>query len=201
VGRSEPTLEELRSPQFELLRALRHEELVDFALEYFFRRPTWFTRVHHAMSIVTIVALVAMSSGFLRALVSFVLATVTMFVVILPLHEAIHAAAYWFIGARRIRWGIMPRLLAAYVVAEGFVAGRTKFLFVALAPFFLINGALIASAIAWPRYSEYLLSLLLWHIAGVSGDWALMNFYWMERSRDIYTVDEEGVSYFYARTR
>ncbi len=173
--------------------------LVEFAIEYFFRRASWMTRLHHAMSIATIFGIVATATGWVSGIVQFVLATLTLVIVILPLHEAVHALAYWIAGARRIRWGVMPRLLAAYVVAERFVAGRGVFVFVALAPFFVINAALLAMAVAWPQLAAYFLSVLLWHIAGVSGDWALLNFYWHERRREIYTVDEEGVSYFYAR--
>jgi hypothetical protein len=193
------TADELRTPAFELLRAMRHQELVDFAIEYFFRRPTWMTRLHHAMSIATIVAFVAVTPGVVRGLIAFALAVAVMFVVILPLHEGIHAAAYWMVGARRIRWGLIPRMLAAYVVADDFVASRRQFVFVALAPFFAINGALIAGAVVWPQYASQLLAVLLWHLAGVSGDWALLNFYWIERRRQIYTVDQNDVSYFYAR--
>jgi hypothetical protein len=199
VARSDPSVEELRSPGFALLRAMRHDELVEFAIEYFFRRPSWLTRLHHAISIATIIAAIAVTSGVMRAMIAFSAATLTMFVVILPLHEAIHAVAYWIVGARRIRWGVIPRMLAAYVVADDFVANRATFVAVALAPFFVINGALIWLAIAWPAYGDYFLWVLLWHIAGVSGDWALLNFYWLQRRREIYTLDQGGVSYFYAR--
>lgn len=198
-----PSIDQLQTPEFELLRALRHDDLIDFALEYFFRRPSWLIRLHHAMSIVCIVAIIAAAFvnaiGLWIALLQFLAATLTMFVVILPLHEALHAAAYWICGARRIRFGLWPRMLAAYVVAERFVANRAEFFFVALLPFFVINAALIFVAFVWPRLSVYFLSLLLWHVAGVSGDWALLNFYWHQRQREIFTYDDAERAYFYAR--
>ena len=190
---------ELRGPDFELLRAIRHEELIDFAIEYFFRRPSWLTRFHHALSIATLAAIFATASGFLSALHDFMEATVAVTIIVLPRHDALHAAAYWLAGARDIRWGFIPRMLAAYVVAENFVASRAVFVFVALTPFVVINTALVVLAIVWPKWAVFFLWVLLWHVAGASGDWALLNFYWLERRREIFTFDEGGTSYFYGR--
>lgn len=123
-----------------------------------------------------------------------------MFIVVLPVHEALHALAYRMAGAREIRWKMLCRYLAAYVVAERFVAGRRVFFFVALAPFVVITPVAIVPAVLF-RWSVLWLTVLLWHTAGVSGDWALMNYYWHHRAREIYTWDEGGRSFFYARVR
>ena len=198
-----PTIDELRGPSFELLDALPYDALVPFAARYFFERTSWVTWLHHALSLIALSAVIAAGltrgSGWLPSLGQFVLGFVVMFTAGLVLHEALHAAAYRVAGAREIRWKVMWRYLGAYVVAERFVADRRTFFFVALAPFVVISPVLIALAFLFPVWSVMWLSVLLWHTAGVSGDWALINYYWLHRDREIYTWDEAGASYFYAR--
>ena len=138
-----PTIEELRGPGFELTDQLRHDDLLVFAARYFFERTSWITRLHHGLSLLCVAALVAAAIvhdiGLKAAVVQFALGFVVMFVVVLPVHEALHALAYWMCGAREITWKMMWRYLAAYVVADRFVAGRRVFFFVALAPFVVIT--------------------------------------------------------------
>jgi hypothetical protein len=105
------------------------------------------------------------------------------------------------VGARDIRWDYSPRMLAVWVIAHRFVANARAFTFVALAPFVLINAALIAGAIVWPAFAVFLLFVLLWHLHGSSGDWALLNFVWLHRDRGFWTWDDAdaGRSWFYGR--
>ncbi|HUP48220.1 MAG TPA: DUF3267 domain-containing protein [Thermoanaerobaculia bacterium] len=206
MGRSEtPSIEELRGPAFELLDEFRHDDVVSFVARWFFDRPSWITRLNLALSLAALAA-VFVTAGllrvpFLQALAQFGLGVIVMAVVVLPLHEALHAAAYRMTGARRIRWRILWKYVAAYVVAERFVAGARAFFFVALVPFVVITPALIALAVAFPRWGVLWLTVLLLHTAGVSGDWALMNYYWTHRGREIFTFDEAGQAYFYVRKR
>lgn len=204
MGRSDvPSIDELRGSGFELLDELRYDDLLPFAARYFFERTSWITWLHHTLSLIALAALIATAIArdisFLRALLEIVAGTVSMFVIALPIHEALHAVAYRVTGAREIRWKVLWRYLAAYVVAERFVAGRGVFFFVALAPFVVITPLLIALAMTSLSWPVFWLAVLLWHTAGVSGDWALMNYYWLHRDREIYTYDDQGKSYFFAR--
>jgi hypothetical protein len=135
------------------------------------------------MSLATLTAIIFVAldehRSFLRSLGDFGLAFVALFVVILPLHELLHAAAYRLVGARDIRWDYSMRMLAVWVIAHRFVAGTRAFLMVAFAPFVVLNAALIAGAIAFPKIAVLLLFVLLWHIHGTAGDWALLNFVWL----------------------
>ena len=201
MARGIPSIEELRSGKFTLLESIRHEQLIPFVQEYFFRRTSWVTRLHHSLSIVSLLALIGAGiAGFSVGgfFLQFALGVVVMLAVVLPLHEALHAVAYRLSGARDIRWAFSWRMLAAYVVADRFVAGRRAFFFVALAPFVVITPAALALAAFDSSRAILWLTVLLWHTAGVSGDWALLNYYWVQRGRGIYTFDEDGVSYFYA---
>ncbi|MGZ8709914.1 MAG: DUF3267 domain-containing protein, partial [Thermoanaerobaculia bacterium] len=185
------------------LDELHYDDLLTFAARYFFEKTSWITRLHHILSLIALGAIVATvivrDLRWLTALAQFALGFVVMFVIVLPIHEGLHALAYRMAGAREIRWKMIWRYLGAYVVAERFVASRGVFFFVALAPFVVITPVAILLAIVFPAWSVLWLTVLLWHTAGVSGDWALMNYYWLKRDREIFTWDESGRSYFYAR--
>ena len=196
---------ELDAPGFALLAEMRHASLAEFVIEYFLRKATWLTRLHHAMSLLTLGAIVftAIATGrtLNQCMAGFFLAVLALAVVILPIHELLHAVAYRLAGARDIRWDYSLRMAAVWVVAHRFVATTKPFIFVALAPFVVINALLIIGAIVFPKVAVFLLFLLLWHLHGAIGDWSLLNFIWIHRQRGFWTYDdaETGTSYFYGR--
>ena len=197
--------EHLANAEYTLLAEMTHVSLTEFVIEYFVRRPTWVVLLHHGMSLATVVAVAlvidAQDTTFRAGFAAFALAFAALFVVILPVHELLHAAAYRLAGARDIRWDYSIQMAAVWVVAHRFVASTRPFLFVALAPF-AINAVLIAAAILFPKYAVFLLFLLLWHLHGEIGDWSLLNFIWIHRRRGFWTFDDAdaGKSYFYGRT-
>lgn len=200
-----PTVDDLAPPHYTLLREMTHATLGEFVLQYFLRHGSWITRLHHLLSLGTLGAIVwiaaARDHSFLRCLRDFGLAFGALFAVILPLHELLHAAAYRLVGARDIRWDYSVRMLAVWVVAHRFVAGARAFVIVALAPFVILNALLVAGAVFRPQHALFLLFVLLWHLHGAAGDWALLNFVWLHRDRGFWTYDdaEVGKSYFYGR--
>jgi hypothetical protein len=200
-----PTLSDLASDRYELLGQMTHATLADFVVEYFFRRLTWVVWLHHALSAVTFAAAIGVAAqqerGFLPGLGDFGLAFVAMLVLLLPLHELIHAVAYRFVGASDIRWDYSLHMMAVWVIAHRFVADGRQFAFVALAPFVVINAGLIVSILLFPSAAVFLLFLLLWHLHGCAGDWSLLNFVWINRERGFWTFDDatEGRSYFFGR--
>lgn len=205
VAPRDVTIDDLASSDYTLLGVLTHASLGKFVVEYFLRRTSWFTRAHHLMSLTTIVAIVVVAlrqeRSWLYCLESFGAALVVLFVIVLPVHELVHAIAYRLAGARDIRWDYSARMLAVWVVAHRFVADARAFAFVALAPFVVINAALIVAAMIWPAIAVFLLFVLLWHLHGSSGDWALLNFVWLHRTRGFWTYDDAdaGRSWFYGR--
>jgi hypothetical protein len=200
-----PTISDLSSDRYELLGQMTHATLADFVVEYFFRRMTWVVWMHHVLSAVTFAAAIGVAAqqerGFLRALADFGLAFFVMLIVLLPLHELIHAIAYRLVGARDIRWDYSVRMMAAWVIAHRFVADRRQFAVVALAPFVVINAGLIVSILLFPSAAVFLLFVLLWHLHGCAGDWSLLSFVWINRERGFWTFDDatEGRSYFFGR--
>jgi hypothetical protein len=202
---SKPDIERLAAGDYTLLAAMTHAELAPFVVHYFLRRTSWLTRLHHLMTAATFAAIVYVAIRrdipFLHCLAAFGLAFVALFVVLLPLHEGLHAVAYRLVGARDIRWGYSLRFLAFWVTAHRFVCERGPFIFVALAPFVVLNAALIAAAVM-TKWTIFFLCMLLWHMQGVSGDWALLNFVWLHRERGFWTYDDSdsGHSFFYGRS-
>ena len=199
-----PTVDELNSAEYAPLGEFTHDTLIDFVVEYFFRRTSWMTWLHHALSLLTLIAIIAVAiaqgRGVLRCVADFVLALAALFLFLLPLHELLHAFAYRLIGARDIRWDYSLRMAAVWVIAHRFVATVRPFVFVALAPF-VINFALIAAAMVWPRFAVFFLFAMLWHLHGAIGDWSLLNFIWLHRRRGFWTFDDAdaGKSYFFGR--
>ncbi|HEX7830141.1 MAG TPA: DUF3267 domain-containing protein [Thermoanaerobaculia bacterium] len=205
VASRDVTIDELATGGYTLLGVLTHASLGKFVVEYFLRRTSWLTRAHHLMSLTTIVAIVLVAlrqeRSWLYCLESFGAALVVLFVIVLPIHELVHAIAYRLVGARDVRWDYSARMLAVWVVAHRFVADARAFAFVALAPFVIINAALIIAALIWPSIAVFLLFVLLWHLHGASGDWALLNFMWLHRADGFWTYDDAdaGRSWFYGR--
>lgn len=201
------TPEDLSGSDYQLLGELTHATLADFVLEYFLHRNSWLTWTHHALSFAALSAAVLTAvlqdRGVPRTAGDFALSIGALFVVILPLHEALHAVAYRLVGARDIRWGYSLRMMAVWVIAHRFVAERRTFVFVALAPFVVLNSLLVAGAIVFPEHAVLLLFLLLVHLHGCSGDWSLLNFVWLHRERGFWTFDDAvtGKSYFFGRAR
>ena len=197
----------LSTGEYELLAEMDHSSLTDFVIEYFIRRRSWLVWLHHAMSVATILAVAltirAQAITFKQGFTAFALAFAALLVVVLPLHELLHAVAYRLAGARDIRWDYSVKMAAVWVVAHRFVATTRPFVFVALAPFVVINTILIAGALLVPKLAVWLLFLLLWHLHGAIGDWSLLNFIWLHRQRGFWTFDDADLrrSYFYGRSR
>jgi hypothetical protein len=205
MAEADVTIEDLSSAHYTLLGELTHASLIEFVVRYFFKRGSWLTRVHHAMSILTVTVIIAIAwiqhRSWLNCLGSFGLALVMLLLFVLPAHEALHALAYRMAGAEDIRWEYSLRMMAVWVIAHRFVANARTFVFVALAPFVVINVVLIVAAILWPSLAVFLLCVLLWHLHGSSGDWSLINFVWLHRARGFWTYDDAvtGRSWFYGR--
>jgi Putative zincin peptidase len=199
------TPDELSRDGYQLLGEMTHATLAEFVIEYFLRRGSWLIWLHHAMSLMALAAAITAAAmqgrGVGRAFLDFGLSLVALFVVILPLHEALHAVAYRLVGARDIRWDYSMRMLAVWVIAHRFVVSTGPFLFVALAPFVVINMLLVAAAVAFPQYAVLLLFVLLVHLHGCAGDWSLLNFVWLHRRHGFWTYDDAvtGRSYFFGR--
>lgn len=120
----------------------------------------------------------------------------------IPVHEFLHILPFYLSGAKHIRIGMDLRQYLFYVTAHRHVASPNQFMIVALTPFLIISAGLIALVIILPGLWKWSLSLFLFvHSTMCAGDFALLNFYYLNRSKTIYTWDDadKKEAYFFEK--
>ncbi len=95
-------------------------------------------------------------------------ANILGYLVILPIHEAIHGLAFAFWGGRPHFGTKLP--LALYCGAKGQVFRRDQYLVVGLAPLLVITLAAIILTLFWPAFASYTILASAGNIAGAAGD-------------------------------
>ena len=182
-----------------------YSELINFVIDYL-RRKTGLMVFFWALNIFFL--LVALSfrvhiSGYFALKNIFLhsmLGLVVFPLLFIPVHELLHVIPFLMIGARRIRIGMDLRQYIFYVTAHRHVTSRREFRFVALVPFILISIALIIMIILSPGLWKWSLSLLLFvHTTMCAGDFAMLNFYHVNKTKKIYSWDDadDKKAYFY----
>jgi len=118
----------------------------------------------------------------------------------IPVHELLHIIPYWLAGARKIRVGMDLKQYLFYVTAHRYVASPVWFKIVALIPFIVISTGLIMLIVILPGLWKWSFSIFLFaHATMCAGDFALLNFYHLNRGKKIYTWDDadKKMAYFY----
>ncbi len=131
----------------------------------------------------------------------FLLGVLSFFLLVAP-HELIHGLMYRFYGAKEVAYGVIWSKLAFYAIAPNFVVSKKEFIPLAIAPFLVLNGIIVALlflSISNPEWHCFLWGLFLTHSFGCIGDFAMMSFFDYHKSKKIYTFDEKNaaISYFY----
>lgn len=118
----------------------------------------------------------------------------------IPFHELFHIITYYLTGARNIRVGMDLKQYIFYVTAHRYVADARQFTFVALVPFTVTSIAFLFLILTLPGLWKWSLSLFLFvHSTMCAGDFAMLNFFWINRKKKIYTWDDadDKTAYFY----
>jgi hypothetical protein len=118
----------------------------------------------------------------------------------IPVHEFLHIIPFYMSGAKNIRVGMDLKQYLFYVTAHRHVASPLQFRIVALTPFLFISAGLILLILNLPGLWKWSLSLFLFvHATMCAGDFALLNFYFINRNKIIYTWDDadKKEAYFY----
>jgi len=129
-----------------------------------------------------------------------VLGLIILPVISIPLHELIHIIPYYISGARNIRVGMDLKQYLFYVTAHRYVATPLQFIIVAIFPFLIISVAFTLLFFFMPGLWKWSFSLFLFaHTTMCAGDFALLNFYFLNRNKKIYTWDDADrkIAYFY----
>lgn len=198
-------VEELNEGQnFRQILALQYSDLIPFIFKYL-RNLTLVTFLFWSVCIAFLLLAVLLRSSVgtgLNTLVHSLLGFIVFPVLIIPFHEALHIIPYYLSGARNIRIGMDLKQYLFYVTAHRYVASPVQFITVALVPFIVISMVVIILILLLPGLWKWSLSAFLFvHATMCAGDAALLNFYYVNRDKKIYTWDDadEKMAYFYER--
>ena len=187
-----PTIRDLAG--IEPLVVLRHDEDLAAQLRPFLFRldPLPVAYWLGNLAILLVVVRLAIRSGSLYlGLSQACMGMVMGYLLLLPLHEGLHALAYRLLGCAGAQVIYRWRTLTAFCVADRVVLAAGSFSLVCLAPSLLLN-PLLGLAVALTSGVPQLLTAgaLLLHLGAASGDLALLNLLWVHRGRGLYTYDD-----------
>ena len=198
MNRQKPSIADLNDPRrFEMIADVAHSEILRFVQQHL-KRFSWVTGNYWLLNAAALgfVVLQCMQSGLpaLDALSTMCLGMVLAYVLLLPLHEHVHAVAYRLTGAGETRVRYNLRRLTAFCEAPGAVVSGGEYILVCLAPFLVLNPilAVLAFSVSKGKLALLIAGGLLFHIGACSGDIALVNFVWMNRGRASFTYDDAG---------
>lgn len=191
--------------RFRHLLTISYNEIITFVLEYV-RRLTgltvffWSTcMIFFGISIIIRIDIGGMFE-YKKILTHTLLGLIVFPILVIPFHEGLHIIPYYISGARKIKIGMDLSQYMFYVTAHRYVAAPLQFKIVALIPFILINLTGLFLVLCLPELWKWSFSLfLLAHSTMCAGDFALLNFYYINRSKKIYTWDDADLkeAYFY----
>jgi hypothetical protein len=191
--------------RFRHLLTISYNEIITFVLEYV-RRLTgltvffWSTcMIFFGISIIIRIDIGGMFE-YKKILTHTLLGLIVFPILVIPFHEGLHIIPYYISGARKIKIGMDLSQYMFYVTAHRYVAAPLQFKIVALIPFILINLTGLFLVLCLPGLWKWSFSLfLLAHSTMCAGDFALLNFYYINRSKKIYTWDDADLkeAYFY----
>ncbi|MEL7530883.1 MAG: DUF3267 domain-containing protein [Bacteroidota bacterium] len=193
---------------YEQLDELDHTELIPFVQENLARRNFWslFYWIINALGFLGIIflfwqAIAWEGLGFWTSL-KYASLGVAASLLLIPLHEAIHALAYKIVGAKKTSYDANWRQFYFMAIADKFVANRREFQIVALAPFVMISSALLLPAVFLPLPWQFALGALgLTHASFCAGDFGLLSYFAFRRHYEVVTYDDKAnkISFFFGK--
>lgn len=188
----------------ELLK-VSYDDLIDFILDYIKRKSEvmiffWSACLLFLGIAITVRINIAGYFPLRNIILHSVLGLIVFPLIMIPVHELLHIITYLLAGAKRIRVGMDLKQYMFYVTAHRFVTGSKQFRIVALTPFLVGSAALIILILFLPGLWKWSLSLLLFvHATMCAGDFAMLNFYFLHKGKQIYTWDDfdKKIAYFY----
>ncbi len=191
--------------RFRQVQAIPYSDLVSFVLDYLRRNSRlmifyWSVCIIFVGLALTVRINIAGYFPLKEIVFHSLLGFIVFPALIIPVHEFLHVIPFWLTGARKIRVGADLKQYIFYVTAHKHVLNSMQFRFVALIPLILISAALLILILYLPGLWKWSLSVLLFvHATMCAGDFAILNFYYLNRHRKIYTWDDadEKMAYFY----
>ena len=201
---------ELEKEGYVLLSSLHHDELIPFLKESFKDKSIvvkWYNYLILTLLIILIAYLFVdyyrvESFNGLRRFSYFSLGIALSFVLI-PLHEFLHALAYKYVGAREVSYDANWKKFYFMAMADQFVADYKEFRIVALTPFLAISiSCLLFLFFPIGIWIYSVFGLLITHTLFCSGDMALLNYFEVNKEREMVTYDDKlaRMSFFYEKS-
>ena len=193
--------------RFRIILKISYSELIPFIFDYL-KRKSGLTFIYWSVCIlflfIAVIIRIRLAGIFPVSsfLIYSAIGLVVLPVIFIPLHEFLHIIPYYFSGAKNIRVGMDLKQYLFYVTAHRYVANPLQFRIVALTPIFIISVGLITAIIFFPGLWSWSFSLFLFvHATMCAGDMALLNFYYINKSKSIYTWDDadKKEAYFYEK--
>lgn len=184
---------------------LSYDNLIPFVFGYL-KKKSLLTIAYYLICIVFLgIAIIAITNirGYFpirEMILHSILGLIIFPVLCIPVHELLHIIPYYFGGAKKIRVGMDLKQYLFYVTAHRHVASPVVFRIVAIVPFLIFSITLLLLIFMLPGLWKWSLSLFLFvHTTMCAGDFALLNFYFINRNRMIYTWDDadQKIAYFY----
>jgi len=198
-------VEDLDNENYRQIAAISYNDLLPFILDHL-RKESVLMVSYWCLCIFLLLLAVTIRihlSGYFpidKIFIHTLLGSIVLPILAIPIHEFLHIIPYWLSGARRIRVGMDLKQYLFYVTAHRYVASPGQFKVVALVPFLVISICLTLLIIVLPGLWKWSLSLFLFvHTTMCAGDFALLNFYHINRGKKIYTWDDadQKMAYFY----
>jgi hypothetical protein len=198
-------LEDLK--RFRIIFKISYSDLIPFIFDYL-KKKSGLTYIYWSVCFLflflAVIIRISIAADFPESgfLIHSAVGLVVLPVLFIPIHEFLHIIPYYFSGAKNIRIGMDLRQYLFYVTAHRYVASPFQFWIVALTPVIIISTGLIIMIILLPGLWRWSLSLFLFvHATMCAGDMALLNFYFLNRSKSIYTWDDadKKEAYFYEK--
>lgn len=207
------SIKQLReSGEFKLVKELRFNDILSFVLENIRHKNTVTISFYSIVFLFVIlffaqIATILNQNGvslptFKLLGKSFWWGLISGSLLIIPIHEGLHALGFLIVGAKKIKFGADLKQFIVYAAAENFVAGRHAFYIIALTPIVVINLLCIPFFVfGGSEIKFFLVVMLLLHNIMCIGDFGMLSFFVRHKEKEMYTFDEvgEGVSWFYEK--
>lgn len=192
--------------RFRLLLRIPYDDLLEFVFKYLRRRSVvtvLFWSVCLFFLSFAVYLRIGLAGRFPESafLLHSALGLIVFPLAIVPFHEMLHIVPYYLFGARDIRVGMDLKQYLFYVTAHRFVLTGNKFMIVALFPFALFSLAILVFLLFFDAgLWSWSLSLFMFvHATMCAGDIALLNFFFVNRGKRLYTWDDADTkdAFFY----
>jgi len=127
-----------------------------------------------------------------------------VFLIILPIHEIIHAIVYKLFGAKNVGFKIVWKQFVVYTYANHDVVNSRQMKSIASAPFIVISTIFLLLTFLGEGELRIFASFAgLLHALLCLGDLAILNYLQINKVKKVYTYDDQakGMSYFFESIR